>query len=100
MKKVLIIVIIIAAVVLAYFVLVKNPVKAPVETDTTTESTSTDTTTGKLNINVVCESALSYMSFPDAASADAFVTECKAGEHPEVIEHYKEQMNLGDGAAI
>lgn len=55
---------------------------------------------GKLNINVVCESALSYMTFPDAASADAFVAECKEGKHPEVIEHYKTQTNLGDGAAL
>lgn len=54
----------------------------------------------KLNINVVCESALSYMTFTDGASADAFVAECKEGKHPEVIEHYKAQMGLGDGAAI
>lgn len=55
---------------------------------------------GKLNINVVCEGALAYMTFPDAASADAFVEECKAGEHPEIIERYKAQMNLGDGAQL
>ena len=54
----------------------------------------------KLNINVVCESALTYMSFPDGASADKFVSECKEGKHPEVIEHYKAQMNLGNGADI
>src|SRR3989344_5290710 len=53
---------------------------------------------GKLNINVVCEGALAYMSFPDAESADLFVEECKAGEHPEVIERYKAEMNLGAGA--
>lgn len=55
---------------------------------------------GKLDINVVCEGALAYMSFPDGESADAFVAECKAGEHPEVIERYKAEMNLGDGATI
>lgn len=55
---------------------------------------------GKLNINVVCESALSYMTFESGAAADAFVAECKEGKHPEVIGHYKAQMNLGDGAAI
>lgn len=55
---------------------------------------------GKLNIDVVCESALAYMSFPDGKSADAFVAECKEGKHPEVIERYKAQMNAGDGAAI
>ncbi len=55
---------------------------------------------GKININVVCEGALSYMSFPDGASADTFVSECKEGKHPEVIEKYKADLNLGDGAAI
>lgn len=55
---------------------------------------------GKLNINAVCEGALAYMTFTDAASADAFVAECKEGKHPEVIEQYKVQMGLGDGAAI
>lgn len=55
---------------------------------------------GKLNINEVCQSALSYMTFLDSASADAFVLECTQGKHPEVIEQFKAQMNLGDGAAI
>ncbi len=55
---------------------------------------------GKINIDVVCEGALAYMSFPDGASADLFVKDCKEGKHPEVIEQYKKQMNLGDGAAI
>ena len=55
---------------------------------------------GKLNINVVCEGALAYMSFPDGASAEAFVAECKEGKHPEVIEKFKKDMNLGDGATI
>ncbi len=54
----------------------------------------------KLNINVVCESALSYMSFSDSKSADTFVTDCKEGKHPEVIERYKKDMGLGDGATI
>lgn len=55
---------------------------------------------GKIDINAVCEGALAYMTFPDAASADAFVAECKEGKHPEVIEHFKADMNLGDDAAI
>lgn len=58
------------------------------------------TSSGKLNIDVVCEGALAYMSFPDGESADVFVAECKEGKHPEVIERYKAEMNLGDGAAI
>lgn len=55
---------------------------------------------GKLNINVICESALSYMTFPNSKAADAFVAECKQGNHPEVIEQYRKQMNLGEGVAI
>ncbi len=54
----------------------------------------------KLNIDVVCRSALAYMTFPDAASAEVFVAECKQGKHPEVVEQYREQMGLGDGATI
>jgi hypothetical protein len=29
-----------------------------------------------------------------------YVDECKEGRHPEVIERYKADMNLGEGAAI
>ena len=76
-----------------------------------TSPTSTATTTqekpagggaaqGKININAVCEGALAYMSFPDGASAEAFVAECKEGKHPEVIEKYKADLNLGAGAEI
>jgi hypothetical protein len=54
----------------------------------------------KLNINVVCEKALDYMKFTDAKSADAFVVDCVAGKHPEVIEKYKADLNLGAGVAI
>ncbi|MBI5139743.1 hypothetical protein HZA26_04000 [Candidatus Nomurabacteria bacterium] len=54
----------------------------------------------KIDINAVCEGALAYMTFPDGKSADAFVAECKEGKRPEVIEKYKADMNLGDGAAI
>jgi hypothetical protein len=54
----------------------------------------------KLDISTICQGALTYTTFPDAASAEVYVEECKEGKHPEVIEHYKEQMNLGDGAAI
>jgi len=60
----------------------------------------TPTTGQKLNIQEVCQSALMYTTFPDGASADAFVAACINGEHPEVIERYKSDMGLGDGAAI
>ena len=56
-------------------------------------------TTGKLDPKVACESALAYMTFENAASADAFVAACIAGEHPEVIDRYKTDTGL-DGAAI
>ncbi len=55
---------------------------------------------GKLDIGAVCRSALAYTTFSDGAAADAFVADCIAGKHPEVIERYKKDMNLGDGAAI
>lgn len=62
--------------------------------------TATATVQGKLDINAVCEGALIYMTFTDSESADTFVAECKEGKHPEVIEQYKAQMGLGDGAQI
>lgn len=55
---------------------------------------------GKLDINTICEGALAYMTFLDGKSADAFVAECKEGKHPDVIERYKAQMGLGDGASL
>lgn len=64
------------------------------------QSTTGGTSNGKLNADVVCNSALSYMTFTDDASAQVFVQECKEGKHPEVFDHYKAQMNLGDGKAI
>ena len=55
---------------------------------------------GKLNIKVVCEQALAYMTFPDAKSAEVFVSECVEGKHPEVVQKYKADLNLGTGATI
>ncbi len=63
--------------------------------------TDSDTQAGaKINVEEVCQGALAYMTFPNAASAEAFVQDCKDGKHPEVIEKYKADMGLGDGAAI
>ena len=60
-----------------------------------------DTTSdAKIDINAVCEGALAYMTFENGAAAEAFVQECKNGEHPEVIEKYRADMNLDDGATI
>ncbi len=63
-------------------------------------NTNDQASSAKLDMNVVCQSALAYMSFPDAASAELFVEECKEGKHPEVVEQYKAQMNISDDSAI
>lgn len=54
----------------------------------------------KININAVCQGALAYMTFPVGSSSEIFVQECIEGKHPEVIEKFKADMNLGDGAQI
>jgi hypothetical protein len=72
----------------------------PKGTDTnTTMGTPAPADQAKINIDQVCQGALAYMTFTDAASAELFVQECKEGKHPEVIEQYKAQMNL-DGTSI
>lgn len=53
----------------------------------------------KIDVRVACESALAYMSFPSGVEAEAFVAECVAGDHPEVIDRYISDMGL-DGARI
>lgn len=53
----------------------------------------------KIDPRIACESALAYMSFISGEAADAFVTECINGDHPEVIEQYLKDTGL-NGAAI
>lgn len=65
-----------------------------------TPQQTTGAPSAKLNIDAVCDGALAYMTFPDGDAAAKFVAECKEGKHPEVIEKYKADMNLGDGKAI
>ena len=77
----------IAALILGYFALTR-PVPVEMPTDTASQ--------GKIDIVAVCEGALTYMTFPDAASAQQFVVECEEGKHPEVIDRYISDMNLGD----
>lgn len=91
-KIILLVVLVIVLLVVGYFFKPQMTTVSPA--DTTPQNSA-----GKINIDEVCRGALIYMSFPDAASADAFVTECKEGKHPEVIEQYKAQFNL-DGALI
>lgn len=91
MKKIIIIVLVVAVLIGAYF-FIRNE-KSGTNSDTPNVS-------GKIDINYVCESSLAYMSFPNGDEAAKFVAECKEGKHPEVIEKYKTDMNLGAGAAI
>jgi len=94
MKKIIIIVLLAALLTGAY---VYNRNK---NVSTETSDTNGTPSSERRNMDVVCNDALSYMSFPDHESAEQFVIDCKDGKHPEVVEHYKEQMNLGEGAAI
>ena len=89
MKKTIITVAVIAILGAGYYFFISKP-----------EVTDTQTSNAKLNMDVVCQGALAYMTFPDAAAAEVFVGECKEGKYPEVVERYKADMNLGDGAAI
>ena len=61
----------------------------------TSRGSSDTSSNAKINITAVCKGALAYMSFPSGAEAEVFVEECKEGKHPEVIEKYKADMNLG-----
>jgi hypothetical protein len=54
----------------------------------------------KIDINVVCNGALAYMTFQTGNEAEAFVEACVRGEHPEVIEQWKVQMGITDDRAI
>lgn len=92
MKTNMIIVAVLAIAAIAYFLLMPE---IPV-TETPTGAASE----AKIDINAVCDGALAYMSFPDGASADAFLAECKEGKRPEVIEKYKADLNLGTDTEI
>lgn len=107
MKIFLMVVLVVALIGGGYYLFVYRPsIETPVIEETAAEDNgenedvSPAPAAGKLDINVVCESALAYMSFPDGESAANFVAECKAGEHPEVIERYKTDMGFSSDAAI
>lgn len=89
-KKIFEIVSVIAAVALAYYAFTHNPQSAVAPGEAG----------AKINIAAVCAGALSYMTFPDAQAADAFIAECEAGKHPEVIERYVKSLDLGEGVEI
>ncbi len=48
--------------------------------------------TGEVTIQAACENALTYMLFESGEQADQFMAECLAGEHPEVVERYRDSM--------
>lgn len=54
----------------------------------------------QINTDLACNQAISYMRFTDAKSLEVFMIDCKAGKHPEVIDTYRADMNLNDGANI
>jgi hypothetical protein len=54
----------------------------------------------KIDVKVACESALMYTTFADGVAADAYVTECIEGKHPDVIDKYIESLDFGEGVAI
>lgn len=95
MKNVVIIIFALVLIGAGYFVFVKDSSKTEVSVPNTNDQVS-----AKLDMDVVCNSALSYMSFPDGQSADKFVVDCKEGKYPEVIERYKADMNIGADVAI
>lgn len=90
-KEIVAIAVLLVVIVIAAFFASLNP-----STGTVPESNSA----GKIDISAVCEGALAYMTFIDGAAADKFVAECREGKHPDVIERYLSEMNLGGGAAI
>ena len=92
MKTVYIIVGVLIIAVIASFVFMMQP------TIPATDEVSGDQ--AKIDINAVCEGALAYMSFPDGASAEAWVVACKNGEHPEAIEQWKQMNGITDDRAI
>ena len=77
---------------LGYYFLMPTPTPSETPTDSMSE--------GKIDINVVCEGALAYMTFTDGAEAEAWVAACKRGEHPEAVEQWKVQMGITDDRAI
>lgn len=89
MKNIIIAIVVLAVLVGGYFYFNKDKqVPAPAQGN------------AKINIDAVCEGALAYMTFENGEKADLFVKDCKEGKHPEVIEKYKADMNLGAGAQI
>ena len=43
---------------------------------------------------LACDQAVTTMKFADAKSRESYLTDCKNGKHPEVIEKYNANMNV------
>jgi len=97
MKPILIALGIVVVLAVGYYFVVEY---SPAAQSNTTQQPQAGGSQAKINIDAVCQGALAYMTFPDGAAAEKFVAECKEGKHPEVIEKYRADMNLGAGAAI
>lgn len=90
--------IIIAAI--GYFVFMQPAAAPTIETQSGDQAPSMNSGQEKIDINAVCEGALAYTTFENGAAAEAWVQECKDGEHPEAIEQWKVQMGITDDRAI
>lgn len=92
MKTTYIVIAVIILGALGYYFFMPTPTPSETPTDTSSQA--------KVDINAVCDGALAYMTFPSGAEAEVFVQECKEGKHPEVVEKYKADLNLGAGVEI
>jgi hypothetical protein len=86
---------VLALLILGYALFIQPNMRTTDEAPTETGSNS-----AKIDIEEVCNSALAYMTFENGAAAEAWVEECKRGEHPEAIEQWKIQMGITDDRAI
>ncbi len=103
-KNIIIGIVIVAALgVIGYFFYPKlsaQDIQQDTNQNTNTENPATSGDQAKINIDEVCNSALAYMSFPNAAAAEVFIADCKEGKHPEVIEQWKVQMGISNDAVL
>ena len=90
-KMVLVIIGVIIVAAIGYYVFV-----LPGATATPTNTNSQ----ARLDINAICDGALAYMTFENGAAAEAWVAECKRGEHPEAIEKWKQMNGITDDRVI
>ena len=54
----------------------------------------------KVDINRICEEALIDTNITGASSSAAYLSDCKEGKHPEVLERAIRELNLPSNVAI